>query len=217
MGRGRGTVPRGMGAVVEAVVGVSGGCELAGVLCDAILVVAEGSVCNDQTEQGRERERRGLGWVVERDGGRGLRKRLGLRSRSKSKSRNWRGSEVGRAGVILSRVELVVRDYNRSRSLGIPWFELTAPTTRVWFELPLLCSHCPAETNLSARSTVMIRFLGQFVLHITSHCSLPNRVRLCLNDQREIRRVIFDSTVVELQPLLLPTSHQQVIRGYLHG
>lgn len=34
MGRGRGTVPRGMGAVVEAVMGVSGECELAGVLCD---------------------------------------------------------------------------------------------------------------------------------------------------------------------------------------
>jgi hypothetical protein len=30
MGRGRGTVPRGMGGAVEAVVNVSGECELAG-------------------------------------------------------------------------------------------------------------------------------------------------------------------------------------------
>ena len=35
MGRGRGAIPRGMGAVVEAVVNVSGESELVGVSCNA--------------------------------------------------------------------------------------------------------------------------------------------------------------------------------------
>jgi hypothetical protein len=54
MGRGRGFVPRGMGAIVEAVVGVSGEGELDGVFVRSSWWL-RGSVRADQTEVGRVR------------------------------------------------------------------------------------------------------------------------------------------------------------------